>query len=147
MAGYLHKVYPISSLQCRRQSYKGKLMLRSLWSFIQQAMFDLEIEAVGEAGSQKAKIFTPPPPPPPYSLFLTINCPLETNFSPQYSTAIKLKDCHHNFPLRKYWVISCQNSTCSAGYPNPQFYIISGPPAFSIRGLIWLNECPPTLSF
>lgn len=102
----------------------------------------------GGGGRQpKAKNFTPPPPPPPYSLFLTINCPLETNFSPQYSTAIKLKDCHHNFPLRKYWVISCQNSTCSAGYPNPQFYIISGPPAFSIRGLIWLNECPPTLSF
>ena len=55
-------------------SYKGELTLRSSWSFIQPAMFDLEIEAVGEGGGEglKKKIF---PPPLPLPLFLTVDQP------------------------------------------------------------------------
>ena len=68
-------------------SYKGELMLRSLQSFIQPAMFDLEIEVTrgGEAG--KVKIFTPPILPLVQFLF-----------SPQPSAVIKLKEGGHNFP-------------------------------------------------
>ena len=44
-------------------SYKGELTLRSSRSFIQPAMFDLEIEAVGEGGGEglKKKNISPTP--------------------------------------------------------------------------------------
>ena len=46
-------------------SYKGELTLRSSRSFIQPAMFDLEIEAVGEGGGEglKKNIYFPHPYP------------------------------------------------------------------------------------
>ena len=45
-------------------SYKDELTLRSSRSFIQPAMFDLEIEAVGEGGGEGLKKNLSPTPTP-----------------------------------------------------------------------------------
>ena len=50
-------------------SYKGELTLRSSRSFIQPAMFDLEIEAVGEGGGEGLKKIYISPTPTPTLIF------------------------------------------------------------------------------
>lgn len=71
-------------------SYLGELMLRSSRSFIELAMFDLDLESTAGEGGGKAKrtILTAPEPS---SLLLLDRC------SPQPSAAIKISDGSCNF--------------------------------------------------
>ena len=72
-------------------------MLRSMQSFVQLAMFDLDLEST-MGGWREAKIFTPPPHPTPLLIFLLLLTPkVQISFSPQPSVAIKIKDDSHNF--------------------------------------------------
>ena len=64
-------------------------------SFVQLAMFDLDLEST-MGGWREAKIFTPPPHPSPH--FFTAAHPQGTNFFlSQPSVAIKIKEDSHNF--------------------------------------------------
>ena len=82
------------SLLTYRRLIKGEFTLRSTRSFVQSAMFDLEIEAVGKRVG-KGEDFTPPLLP--LSLFLTVDLPLvQISFSPQAFAVIKLRDGGHD---------------------------------------------------
>ena len=82
------------SLLTYRRLIKGEFTLRSTLSFVQSAMFNLEIEAVGKRVG-KGEDFTPPLLP--LSLFLTVDLPLvQISFSPQAFAVIKLKDGGHD---------------------------------------------------
>ena len=64
-------------------------------SFVQLAMFDLDLEST-MGGWREAKIFTPHPTP--LLIFLLLLTPkVQISFSPQPSVAIKIKDDSHNF--------------------------------------------------
>ena len=82
------------SLLTYRRLIKGEFTLRSTRSFVQSAMFNLEIEAVGKRVG-KGEDFTPPLLP--LSLFLTVDLPLvHISFSPQVFAVSKLKDGGHD---------------------------------------------------
>ena len=82
------------SLLTYRRLIKGEFTLRSTRSFVQSAMFNLEIEAVGKRVG-KEEDFTPPLLL--LSLFLTVDLPLvQISFSPQAFAVIKLKDGGHD---------------------------------------------------
>ena len=63
--------------------------------FVQPAIFYLEIEAVvGEGGRERQNIYSQLPP---LSLRPSLTPLVQIYFSPQHSTAIEIKDGHHNF--------------------------------------------------
>ena len=92
-------------------SHQGELTLRSSRSFIQPAMFDLEVKAV--VGGWGGVMFNPPPQT--LSLFLTVTHPSGANFFfyPAFHCH-KIKDGVHNF--RQQHAEHSPNCACSAGY-------------------------------
>lgn len=105
-----------SSLQCRHLIRASNVI--SSWSFLQMPYLILSQSGwwgyrAGDGWEDTGITFTPNPSSSPY-FWPSLTPLVKISFSPQLSSAIKVKDDSH-FSLTWYWAFNCTNDVCSAG--------------------------------